>query len=171
MNTQDKKELAETNGLRSEIEERVAAMVTRTDAAGSASVIVATGEGGRLPRDQVENLPDLFLWLSRFSREYCAAEGAAVAYEKAAELAEQCQKAEGEHFLTYREAGRLVGRSSQTIAKAVEKGRLLNRGRKFAPRVRASDVRMAFSNRASQGPASHFGFDATAQLASGVSRE
>lgn len=126
---------------------------------------LGAGEVGRLPSEQASNLPDLFRWIARFFREYGGAEALASVYEKCAELAEAWLKEDGERLLTYAEAADLSGHSAQTIAKACQKGRLVNRGRKGVPRVRASDVRLAFPPReASRSPTSEYSVDADARF-------
>jgi excisionase family DNA binding protein len=108
--------------------------------------MIMSGNAGQLGDGGVTSFPDVCRRIARFMRDFGATE-APTALEKAAELADALLKADGERLLTYAEAAELTGRSRDTIAKAVQKRRLPNQGRRGAPRVRVSDLHSVFPAR------------------------
>jgi hypothetical protein len=80
-------------------------------------------------------------------RECAAAEGAARALEWAANALDHWLAERRATLLTYAEAASLVGRSPSTIEKAVQRGRLANRGAKHRPRVALGEVEQTFKPR------------------------
>lgn len=69
-----------------------------------------------------------------------AAEGAARAYEKAARELEAALAAAGDDTLTLAEAVLASGYSDRQLRAMLADGRLVNRGRKHAPRIRRADL-------------------------------
>lgn len=85
-------------------------------------------------------------WRKRASelRRYAAAEGAAKAWETAAEELEACAAGSPNDSLdgdlTLAEASRASGYSARHLRRLVDQGRIPNRGRKHAPRFRRGDL-------------------------------
>jgi hypothetical protein len=73
-------------------------------------------------------------------RRVAAAESAARAFEIAADELAAVLTTQSERLLGIAEAAALVGRHRDTIGNAVRDGRLANRGTKFRPRVKFSDL-------------------------------
>jgi hypothetical protein len=69
-----------------------------------------------------------------------ANEGAARAFECAAEELLGALAREGHSLLTIEESARLVGRHRDTIGNALRRGRLTNHGRPRRPRIRKSEL-------------------------------
>jgi hypothetical protein len=73
-------------------------------------------------------------------RRWAAAEGAAVALERAADELEASLRSASDETLTLAEAARESGYSADHIGREVARGHIPNAGRRHAPRVRRADL-------------------------------
>jgi hypothetical protein len=78
-------------------------------------------------------------------RQIADAEGPARALECAAKELEEWLAKQSDQLLSVSQAATRVGRHPDTIRKAISKGRLINLGRRRAPRVRAGDLEVVFT--------------------------
>src|SRR5690242_7978710 len=81
-------------------------------------------------------LPEHWRARAKDLRHFGAAEGAARAYELAAQELAEWLSDRGDRLLSPTEAAVLVGRHRDTIGNAIRAGRLTNHGAKHRPRVR-----------------------------------
>lgn len=89
-----------------------------------------------LPAD----LPAHFRSLAELVREHTSDEGAAKAYEKAADAIEAAWHNFQGEALTLRQAAEESGYSEGHLQRLVAEGKIRNRGRKNRPRVRRGDL-------------------------------
>jgi hypothetical protein len=78
-------------------------------------------------------------------RRWAAADGAACAWERAADELEKVLRAEDDQLLSVVQAAVMTGRHRDTIGAAIRGGRLTNYGEKHRPRVRQGDLMRVFS--------------------------
>lgn len=120
--------------------ERTGAMRRRRSAAAAARDGDVHGSSGQHDGTGRCPLPAEWRSLASVLRERAAAEGAAIAYERAARELEEWETDSENALLTLAEAAARVGRSSETIRKRIGTAELPNYGKRNAPRVRAADV-------------------------------
>jgi hypothetical protein len=82
-------------------------------------------------------------WRARASelRRFADAEGAARAFECAAEELENSLRLADDETLSLREAARISGYSADHLGRLVRNGKIPNVGRTNAPRIRRRDIR------------------------------
>jgi hypothetical protein len=100
--------------------------------------------GGDALPPLLHELPTSWRALAGDVRRWAAAEGAATAYERAADELESALHAEGDKLVTVAEAAALSGRHPDTIGGAIRDGRLTNHGVKHRPRVRRAELTRVF---------------------------
>ena len=86
------------------------------------------------------------MWRARATelRRWAADNGAATAFELAADELEQASRVEADTLLTVAQAAALTGRHPDTVGSAVREGRLTNRGVKHRPRVQQAELLRVF---------------------------
>lgn len=106
------------------------------------------GEGEPLATSALQDLPRRWLQRAKNLRELAAAEGAAVAFERAASELEAALRADVTDLLTLAAASQVCGFTADHLGRLVREGTIPNLGRKNAPRVRRSDLPMKTRARA-----------------------